>query len=627
MRQRSLHAPGIIARLTLSGLGLLAGCRSTHDYREDADRRAAAIINTTQKRALGRTEPVRIETPADTLRRRLLLDHHLPHKGAASLGLRDLPDTRAWDGSKHLDAAGESTEPSRPGRLTVGLLTALQISARNNRDYQDAKESVYQAALDLDLESDAFRHTFTGLMSGEVAYDGSGDDATTAGLASGGLGFTRTFRNGLELSGRIVVDLVKLLTQDRSSSLGLFADASVSIPLLRGAGTLVVAEPLKQAEKDMLYAVYEFERTKRTLAVKVASEYFSVLQQRKQVQNARENYQRLIASARRARRLADAGRLPEFQYDQSVQDELRARTRWISARQNYASSLDSFKLLLGLPPDADIELDADELNALYEYVMQFTGSPPDTPTRAPEQADASLTPREPDQSHAGPYEMEVARAIELALSHRLDLKAAEGAVEDAQRAVTIAADALRAEITFLAEGSAGERRSSAGSADEDDAGLRPSEGSHSALIDIDLPFERTSERNDYRNSLISLNQAVRTMQELEDQIKLQVRDRLRDLQESRENLQIQLQAVELAEKRVHSTDLFLQAGRVQIRDVLESQDALLSAQNALSAAVVSYRTAELTLQRDLGLLQVSEDGLWKEYTPGNSDHANNTDVD
>ena len=47
---------------------------------------------------------------------------------------------------------------------------------------------------------------------------------------------------------------------------------------------------------------------------------------------------------------------------------------------------------------------------------------------------------------------------------------------------------------------------------------------------------------------------------------------------------------------------------------LESQDALLAAQNSLTRAVVDYRIAELELQRDMGLLKVNEKGLWREFS-------------
>ena len=75
---------------------------------------------------------------------------------------------------------------------------------------------------------------------------------------------------------------------------------------------------------------------------------------------------------------------------------------------------------------------------------------------------------------------------------------------------------------------------------------------------------------------------------------------------------IQRQAVKLAERRVDSTGLLLQAGRAEMRDVLEAQSALLSAQNSLISALVSYRLNELELQRDLGVLNVTVDGTWLE---------------
>jgi len=129
---------------------------------------------------------------------------------------------------------------------------------------------------------------------------------------------------------------------------------------------------------------------------------------------------------------------------------------------------------------------------------------------------------------------------------------------------------------------------------------------------VNLPIERTAERNRYRNSLISLEKAVRSFQAAEDQLKQDVKSKLRDMLENRERLVIQIQAVELAERRVKNTDMLLQAGRAELRDVLDAQSALTSAQNSLYSAAVSYRINELELQRDLGVLQVTSDGLWKE---------------
>jgi outer membrane protein TolC len=444
----------------------------------------------------------------------------------------------------------------------------------------------------------------------------TGNDRRTGLEQSAAAGITRKFKSGAEFTSAVALDLVKLLTQSKSSSFGVSADASISIPLLRGSGRAIVTEPLTQAERNMIYAINTFERFKRTFAVSVASDYFSVLQQYQQVQNEAENYKRVIASTRRARRLADSGRLPEFQFDQAIQDELRARNRWISARQGYERDLDRLKIRMGLPTDARVDLRPEELARLGERAAELTANVEvaDYSGKVPP-ADAPVELKEPTGEDAGPLELPPDEAVRIALDHRADLRTALGRVDDAQRKVMVAADNLRAELTLLGTAAVGEGRS-IGQADLPNGTFYPDEGRFTALLDLDLPLERTFERNAYRERLIQLERSVRDVQELEDDIKLTVRNRLRTLLEARESVIIQSQAVRLAEKRVRSTDMFLQAGRAQIRDVLEAQDALLSAQNALNSALVSYRIAELALQQDLGVLEVTVNGLWREYVPG-----------
>ena len=115
----------------------------------------------------------------------------------------------------------------------------------------------------------------------------------------------------------------------------------MSVPLLRGSGAHIVTEPLTQAERDVLYAIWEFERFKRTFAVNIAGEYLEVLQGLDEVANEEANYRRVIMSVRRSRRLTDSGDMDVIQMDQAVQDELRARNRWILAIQSYERSLGS----------------------------------------------------------------------------------------------------------------------------------------------------------------------------------------------------------------------------------------------------------------------------------------------
>jgi outer membrane protein TolC len=617
-----------------------AGCTAAY-YRGEADRRAYDIITKKQAEGLGRTEPFTIETPAETLRRRLLLDQHLPRATSASLGTRHIAPIKQWPDPDYLkprapeDESITSVPTDAP--LPLKLPDALQIAAHESREYQAQKESVFRVALQLDLERDAFRRTWSGVLTSlfqsnleqQVALDDKGhtDLQTVSGFENDGvLELSQRLKNGLTFTGAIGLDLVSLMTQDRLYSRGIYADVSATLPLMRGASEFVVTEPLTQAERNVVYELYAFEHFKHTFAVDVASEYLGVLQLRDQVQNAEDNYRSLTGSTRRARRLADAGRLPEIQVDQSRQDELRARQRWVAALEQYQRRLDAFKVTLGLPADAAIELDHSELDQLVERAAsEFPAEEAGDAGGPPPAADAPVQLVPPGAGQTGPYELDVGEAIIMALEHRLDLRVAVGRVQDAQRTVAVAADQLQADVTLLGTGAAGSRRTLAGVAQKD-AILRPDEGSYSVLLTLDLPLERTMERNTYRSSLIGLEESVRGVQDLEDQIKLAVRNRLSELLEARESIRIQAAAVTVAKRRVESTNLFLEAGRAEIRDVLEAQDALISAQNALTSALVSYRLGELALQRDLGVLSVNEQGLWQEYVPerrGNQDAPEN----
>ncbi len=608
----------LVIVLLLWGVVAPSGCRSPAKYREDADKVAYEIMAQKQQEALGKTEPFRIERPSDILRRRLIEEQGLPVSGAASLGTDELEPIPHWPEEGYPAAVSSMdmnlpVEPNRP--LKISLIDALQIAARNSPDYQSRKEDVFRVALDLDLERNAFRTIFTTTADGRLTRDTVRDETTLD--AGGTVGVTRTLKNGLDISVVLAAGLVSLLPGADTVSLGV--EPSVFIPLLRGAGRHIVTEPLLQAERDVIYGMWDFERFKRTFAVDIAQRYYAVLRQMDSLKNSENNYRSAIQSARWSRRQADAGRIPEIQVDQAVQRELSSRNNWISSQEGLKDSLDSFKALLGLPADALVELDPNDLELLRqraeEYVETMRAASKAGTSEEVPPADAPVTLIPPSKEEAGPYEIDESLAVQLALENRLDLWVANGSVYDAQRQVVVAADALRAgldlgaDATFIGDDADGT------------LGFQTTRYSGTVLLDLPIdPRSRTRERNVYRTSLINLERATRAVQDLEDQIKLSIRGELRTLLESRESLKIQAQSVVVAEKRVRSATLFLEAGRAEIRDLLEAQDALLAAQNSLTAAVVNYRTAELQFQRDLGLLTITKEGLWEEFSPEGLEH-------
>ena len=569
-----------------------AGCRSPEAYRHQADGVATNLVGRLRAKTVGKQAPFTIEPSADTLRQRLLRDQQLP----GSLGgTNERPRTLS-------PAAGTA--------VSLTLAAALQAGARNNREYQKSKETMFIAALALDLERVKLGALYSGLLSSTFIEDRTGDNLVRGVENNATAKMKRTFTTGAAFTGKLAVDLVKLLTLDRSSAFGLLADATISVPLLRGAGRATVMEPLTQAERNVVYAIYDFERYKSVYAVDIADNYLAVLQQNQRVQTAGESHQRLLAGWRQARKLADAGRLPELQVDQAKQAELQARNQLLDAQQSCETAFDGLKVKLGLPTDARVELDPQEFTRLTVTASRRQAAG-DARNGAEVRTEPAATPTAPE---AAPLDIKEGKALQLALTRRMDLKVVIGQVEDAQRAVVVARDALRADLKFTASGTVGESRSLS-STTQPNARFSPASGNYRAGLEMDLPWERTAERNAYRSSLIALEQAVRTQQETEDQIKLDVRRSLRNLRSAREAYLIQDEALRLAKRRVESTQLFLQAGRAQMRDVLDAQDSLVLAQNAVNAALVSCRVAELQLQRDMDVLAVDEEGLWREYEP------------
>jgi len=56
----------------------------------------------------------------------------------------------------------------------------------------------------------------------------------------------------------------------------------------------------------------------------------------------------------------------------------------------------------------------------------------------------------------------------------------------------------------------------------------------------------------------------------------------------------------------------LKAGQASELDVLEAESALLNARNALCSALIDWRMSELQLRCDMGVLKMTDAGVWSE---------------
>jgi outer membrane protein TolC len=469
-------------------------------------------------------------------------------------------------------------EKAVPQSGVISLAQAAAMATAHNRDYQTQKEDLYLMALDLTLERHQFAMQWFGTFDPKYtrshdAGSAAGDDNEEKLSYNAETGFNQVLADGAIVSANIALDWARFLTGDPRASIGSVLTANITQPLLRGSGRKVVQEKLTQAERSALYQIRFFNRYRQKFVVSIVNDYYRVLQRRDVVTNAENNYKRRVESRQRLEMEADAGRTNRFEVDQAKQSELDGMNNYVRAQQSYQQDLDKFKIELALPTDANVELDQNELKALEKVGIS-----------------------QPD------YTADI--AIETALLQRLDLATSMDKIDDTLRKVMVAEDGLGAQLDLVG----GLEVGSTPPTDYDR--LQFHRGTYELGFEAGLPLDRKKERNVYRQALIALEQQQRQYENDTDTVKLEVRQAYRELEQAAESYRIQRNSLDLAQKRVESTSLLLQAGRLTTRDLLESQDALLEAQNNLTAALVDHAIAKLNFFRDVGILQVRPDGMW-----------------
>jgi len=537
---------------------LLLGC-SPQDYARQADKEVYQIIADKQKRVFGEQRPFRIHDP--------VVEHDAASEDPPIDG-----STRAQDDPLPRIPSENDTE-----QTTLSLADAMLIAFINSRDYEGRKESLYSEALALTGERDEFATTWNSLFesSGERA---PGDTTGGVGHTSG---FSRLLANGARFSLGLTTALSQFFTGDTRRAASSALAVSFVQSLMRNAGRLVAQENLTQAERDVIYELRSFARFQQTFAVAVASEYLRVLERERRVENERLNYEFLKVSTERIEALAEHQKIRLLQVDQARQSELSARNRWITAVETYQNALDSFKITMGIPTSAPVILDRRQLDRLAQGGLVHP-------------------------------ELDLPNAIETALAERYDLMTSHDRIADRERRLAIAKKQLDGEVNLSVGAGVGTPAGKVIALDLDN------EGRYTVGIEVDLPLERTAERNAYRASMISLDQARRTHDLDTDRIRLAVRESLRRLRRAKESYEIQEMSVKLAEQRVDSTSMLLQVGEASTRDLLEAQRDLVNAQNALASALVTHTITRLEFFRDIGTIDVDERAPVQALDPKNT---------
>jgi outer membrane protein TolC len=334
--------------------------------------------------------------------------------------------------------------------------------------------------------------------------------------------------------------------------------------LLRGGGD-VAAEEVISAERELVYAARTFEEFRRSFLVNIAADYFALIQSRAAIANQERQLASLKNLEDRTAALVAAGRTAEFEKNIASNRVLSATSSLANLRESYILALDRFKIRLGLGPDEALELEAVDLNL----------------------PEPEVTP---------------SAAVEAALAYRLDLQTRRDRLLDARRGVANARNATLPDLNV--SGSVGSRTKP--SAREGGLVFETDDFTYSGGVTFGLPLDRENERLALRAAVIGLEQRTRELDQFRDNIVVEVRARVRDLDRARFNLTLAEQAVQINRRRLEEQEL--KRAEVAPQSIVDTENDLLNAENARDQALSDLRNAVLGYLVSTGQLRVTLDG-------------------
>tara|TARA_R110002095_G_scaffold195123_3_gene173616 strand:+ start:4721 stop:7423 length:2703 start_codon:yes stop_codon:yes gene_type:complete len=210
-----------------------------------------------------------------------------------------------------------------------------------------------------------------------------------------------------------------------------------------------------------------------------------------------------------------------------------------------------------------------------------------------------------------PFTMDISEVVQIGLSNRLDLMNQRGMVMDARRLMEVRSNALEAVLNVVVDGDV-----STPLGQNKPLDFRGSQAGFRAGVEFTAPLSIVQQRNAYRESQIDYQRQRRDFMAAEDDAKFEIRRSWRLLSVLRQNfetsrVQIRLAALQY-DNAVEATSDPAQAGRNQGLNLLNALTAVLEAQNSLIGNWVNYEQNRLNIYRDMGIMEIDENGIWKD---------------
>jgi hypothetical protein len=209
--------------------------------------------------------------------------------------------------------------------------------------------------------------------------------------------------------------------------------------------------------------------------------------------------------------------------------------------------------------------------------------------------------------------VEAPQALEIARQNRRDWMNARAALVDAWRRIEFDANALKSDLNLTLSGDLQ-------TVDDHPFRFRGTTGRLRVGVQFDSPLTRMVERNAYRETLINYQRARRNYMLFEDRINQSLRNILRIIQMftlnfemSRAGVIVAVKQVDLAREKLREPPKNAAAvalSPTSARDLVSALSDLLRAQNDFLGVWVNYEALRMSLDLEMGTMQLDERGMW-----------------
>jgi hypothetical protein len=499
-------------------------------------------------------------------------------------------------------------------------------------------------------------------------------------------GFGKVFNSGAKLVAGFANQVVFNFIGKNSSqpTVQSFLPLSLVQPFLRGGGRAVTLEPLTQAERSLVYQVRTFAQFRQQFLVTVlvggqvqvfgsligsagfsagitgnidpVIGFLNVLQDVQEIENDTKNiaaFEQLVKVYRELIQGESSG-LSQLQLDQVDSNLQTARSAMVTDKLTYRNDLDQFKIQMGMPPDVPLILDrsltrpfAKTFNDIDEWQRDPRRDLTDLPKIAaqlPKLEDVVI------DGHSvlgvfGYHQQEVKKgdvseyvnnedvleelmlaAERTALERRLDVMNSRAGLYDAWRQIRVTANALRGVFNLTLTN----QFITPPTTTNPFAFLEQAK-QFSLVLNAELPLVRLNERNNFRAAMITYERARRTLMNVEDFTKYQVRSDIRSMQTNyltyeiaRRNLVLTIRQKDQAFEQIIAPPAGAAQGTqqsqaaIQTTNLINFQSQLLARENQLVMNWLTFELSRLTLYRDLGIMPYDEWEAFHELFPSES---------